>query len=91
MNYRHAHHAGSFTDVLKHAVLALVIEHLKNKPTPFRVIDTHGGIGLYDISGEAATKTGEWRDGIGRVLEAKLSTAAAGAGTPFGQEARWQF
>jgi 23S rRNA (adenine2030-N6)-methyltransferase len=68
MNYRHAYHAGNFADVLKHAVLALVIDRLKQKPTPFRVIDTHAGVGVYDLGGEAAQKTGEWRDGIGRLL-----------------------
>jgi 23S rRNA (adenine2030-N6)-methyltransferase len=26
MNYRHAYHAGNFADVLKHAVLALIVE-----------------------------------------------------------------
>ncbi|MFM9938459.1 MAG: 23S rRNA (adenine(2030)-N(6))-methyltransferase RlmJ [Hyphomicrobiaceae bacterium] len=68
MNYRHAYHAGNFADVLKHAVLALVIEHLKRKPAPFRVIDTHAGRGLYRLDDEAALKTGEWRTGIGRLL-----------------------
>jgi 23S rRNA (adenine2030-N6)-methyltransferase len=68
MNYRHAFHAGNFADVLKHAVLALVIEHLKLKPAPFRVIDTHAGVGRYDLSGVEADKTGEWRDGIGRLI-----------------------
>jgi len=32
MNYRHAFHAGSFADVVKHAVLARLIERLKEKP-----------------------------------------------------------
>ena len=68
MNYRHIYHAGNFADVLKHAVLALVVEHLKLKDQPFRVIDTHAGIGLYDLASEEAQKTGEWRDGIGRLL-----------------------
>lgn len=68
MNYRHIYHAGNFADVLKHAVLALIIEHLELKPAPFRVIDTHAGVGLYDLSSEQAQKTGEWRDGIGRLL-----------------------
>jgi 23S rRNA (adenine2030-N6)-methyltransferase len=68
MNYRHAFHAGNFADVLKHAVLALVIEHLKRKPAAFRVIDTHAGAGLYRLDGEEARRTGEWRDGIGRLL-----------------------
>jgi 23S rRNA (adenine2030-N6)-methyltransferase len=77
MNYRHAYHAGNFADVVKHAVLALVIEHLKLKPAPFRVIDTHAGIGVYDLASEAAQKTGEWREGIGRVMETRFSPAAA--------------
>ncbi|HEX2840244.1 23S rRNA (adenine(2030)-N(6))-methyltransferase RlmJ [Hyphomicrobium sp.] len=69
MNYRHIYHAGNFADVLKHAVLALVIEHLKLKDAPFRVIDTHAGTGRYDLASEKAQKTGEWRDGIGRLLD----------------------
>lgn len=68
MNYRHAYHAGNFADVQKHAVLALVIEHLKRKDAPFRYVDTHAGIGAYDLGSVQAGKTGEWQDGIGRVL-----------------------
>jgi 23S rRNA (adenine2030-N6)-methyltransferase len=69
MNYRHAYHAGNFADVLKHAVLALVIEYLKRKPGAFRVIDTHAGIGAYDLAGAEAVKTGEWHDGIARLWQ----------------------
>jgi 23S rRNA (adenine2030-N6)-methyltransferase len=68
VNYRHAYHAGNFADVVKHAILALVITHLKKKPAPFRVIDTHAGAGIYDLRAEAADKTGEWRSGIGRLI-----------------------
>lgn len=68
MNYRHAFHAGNFADVLKHVVLALIIEHLKLKPAAFRVIDTHAGTGRYDLAGTAALKTREWWEGIGRLL-----------------------
>ena len=67
MNYRHSYHAGNFADVVKHVVLSLVIAHLRGKETPFRVIDTHAGCGLYDLAGGEARKTGEWRDGIGRL------------------------
>ena len=76
MNYRHGYHAGNFADVLKHAVLALAIEHLKRKQAPFRVIDTHAGAGRYGLASIEAAKTGEWRDGIGRLLgpEAKPLT-----------------
>lgn len=68
MNYRHAFHAGNFADVMKHAVLALVIAHLKHKDTPFRVIDTHAGVGRYELTSGPAERTGEWRNGIGRLL-----------------------
>jgi 23S rRNA (adenine2030-N6)-methyltransferase len=83
MNYRHVYHAGNFADVLKHAVLALVIEHLKLKPTPFRIIDTHAGVGLYDLTGEAAQKTGEWREGIGRIVAADLPKEVADILAPY--------
>lgn len=69
MNYRHAYHAGNHADVLKHAVLARLMEHLKKKDKPFRVIDAHAGIGLYDLAGLEAGKTGEWEGGIGRLAE----------------------
>jgi 23S rRNA (adenine2030-N6)-methyltransferase len=68
MNYRHAYHAGNFADVLKHAVLALVIDYLKRKEAPFRVIDTHAGRGRYALTSKEAGKTGEWLSGIGRLL-----------------------
>lgn len=77
MNYRHAYHAGNFADVVKHAVLVRIIEYLKIKEKAFRVIDTHAGIGLYDLSSDEAQKTGEWRDGIGRLLGAELEPATA--------------
>ncbi|MBM3507953.1 MAG: 23S rRNA (adenine(2030)-N(6))-methyltransferase RlmJ [Alphaproteobacteria bacterium] len=76
MNYRHRYHAGGFHDVLKHTVLALLIEALKRKDTPFCALDTHAGIGLYDLRDEAAEKTGEAADGVlrlaGQVLPFEL-------------------
>lgn len=66
MNYRHAYHAGNFADVMKHLTLAVILDYLKRKDSPFSVIDAHGGIGLYDLMGTEANKTGEWVDGIGR-------------------------
>jgi 23S rRNA (adenine2030-N6)-methyltransferase len=70
MNYRHAFHAGGHADVLKHVVLAAMIERLKAKEAPFRVLDTHAGIGVYDLASDAAGRTGEWRDGVGRLYDA---------------------
>jgi len=75
MNYRHAFHAGSFADVVKHAVLARIVAHLKEKPAAFRVIDTHAGAGAYDLAGPEADRTGEWREGVGRLTAATLAPA----------------
>lgn len=70
MNYRHAFHAGNFADVMKHALLVRILVYLQRKETPLRVIDTHAGIGLYDLTADEAERTGEWVDGIGRLDEA---------------------
>jgi 23S rRNA (adenine2030-N6)-methyltransferase len=81
MNYRHAFHAGNFADVLKHAVLVRILLHLRAKPAAFRVIDTHAGSGLYDLAGAEAARSGEWREGIARLLEAfPASSRRAGEG-----------
>ncbi len=69
MNYRHLYHAGNFADVVKHATLARVLAYLARKSAPYRVIDTHAGIGIYDVLADEAERTGEWRDGIGRILQ----------------------
>ncbi|MBN9071229.1 MAG: 23S rRNA (adenine(2030)-N(6))-methyltransferase RlmJ [Rhizobiales bacterium] len=83
MNYRHIYHAGNFADVVKHAVLTRIVTYLKRKEAAFRVIDTHAGAGLYDLSSAEAQKTGEWRDGIGRVLAAKLVAEPAALLAPY--------
>ena len=77
MNYRHAFHAGNFADVVKHAALALLIERLKAKEAAFRVVDTHAGVGVYDLAGDEATRTGEWRHGVGRLYDRPLAPALA--------------
>jgi 23S rRNA (adenine2030-N6)-methyltransferase len=73
MNYRHAFHAGSFADVLKHIVLTRILTYLQEKQAAFRVIDTHAGAGLYDLEGEEAQRGGEWLSGIARVMQARFS------------------
>jgi 23S rRNA (adenine2030-N6)-methyltransferase len=83
MNYRHAFHAGSFADVFKHAILARVLVHLRGKTTPFRVIDIHAGAGLYDLASEEAGRTGEWRDGIGRLFDVALPAEAGALLAPY--------
>ncbi|RWB75229.1 MAG: 23S rRNA (adenine(2030)-N(6))-methyltransferase RlmJ [Mesorhizobium sp.] len=90
MNYRHAYHAGNFADVVKHAVLARLVEYLKQKDKAFRVIDTHAGIGRYDLASVEAGKTGEWQGGIGRLTEATLEPQAAALLQPYLEAVRAQ-
>jgi 23S rRNA (adenine2030-N6)-methyltransferase len=73
MNYRHAFHAGNFADVIKHVVLTRILTYLQEKPTAFRVIDTHAGAGLYDLESDEARRGGEWLTGIARVMQARFS------------------
>ncbi len=67
MNYRHAFHAGNHADVLKHLVLLALLDALKRKQSPFFVLDTHAGRGRYQLTAEESAKTGEARDGIGKL------------------------
>lgn len=83
MNYRHAYHAGNFADVVKHVVLVRLLDYLKQKDKAFRVIDTHAGIGRYDLSSVEAQKTGEWQGGIGRLIDAAAGGPAAALLAPY--------
>ncbi|NOT38948.1 MAG: 23S rRNA (adenine(2030)-N(6))-methyltransferase RlmJ [Alphaproteobacteria bacterium] len=75
MNYRHAYHAGNFADVLKHGVLAWVVRYLQQKEAPLGLIDTHAGAGIYDLTGVAARKTDEAKDGILRIVRQEAPAA----------------
>jgi 23S rRNA (adenine2030-N6)-methyltransferase len=83
LNYRHAFHAGGFADVVKHLIIARIIEYLKLKDGAFRVIDTHAGIGRYDLTSDAAQRSPEWREGIARLLQRTLPIAAAELAAPY--------
>jgi 23S rRNA (adenine2030-N6)-methyltransferase len=83
VNYSHAFHAGNFADVMKHIVLTRLVEYLKKKDAAFRVIDTHAGMGRYDLTGEIARRSPEFEDGIGRLLQAELPHKAAPLVAPY--------
>ncbi len=83
LNYRHAFHAGNFADVHKHAILTRILHYLREKPAAFRVVDTHAGTGLYDLAGPEAQRSGEWRDGIARLMAASPPPAAAALIAPY--------
>ena len=70
MNYRHAFHAGNFADCMKHAVLVWLLAAMTRKDKPFLALDTHAGAGHTDLMSGPAERTGEWRQGIGRLLGA---------------------
>jgi 23S rRNA (adenine2030-N6)-methyltransferase len=70
LSYRHAFHAGSPADVLKHAVLAYALAYATCKPRPLYVLDTHAGAGGYDLGSAMAAKTGEAATGILRLQQA---------------------
>lgn len=70
MNYRHSYHAGNFADVMKHALQWACLSYLQQKEKPFWLLDTHAGIGMYDLQAEQAQKTAEWELGIKRLLSA---------------------
>ena len=74
MNYRHIYHAGNICDVVKHAVLVLLLERFRDKETPFVVLDTHAGVGLYDLSDSAAQRTGEAAAGVIQLDQAPAIT-----------------
>ena len=71
LSYQHEYHAGNHADVVKHSVLALLIDALQRKPTPIRVIDSHAGAGAYDLTSREAQQRREFAEGIGRVLDAR--------------------
>jgi 23S rRNA (adenine2030-N6)-methyltransferase len=68
MNYRHAFHAGNFGDCVKHATLVWLLRALMRKPAPLFVLDTHAGVGRYDLGTGPAARTGEWQKGIAKLL-----------------------
>ena len=69
LSYRHAFHAGNFADVLKHSVLTLVLEYMTRKEKGFYYIDSHSGAGMYQLEDEYAQKTGEYKDGIAKLID----------------------
>src|SRR5260370_3431243 len=83
MNYRHAFHAGGFADVIKHIVLARMLIYLQEKPAAFRVIDTHAGAGIYDLTSDEARRGGEFLTGIARLMQARFSEKTLPLITPY--------
>lgn len=69
--------------MFKHVLLTRLLTHLKRKPTPFRYIDTHAGLGWYDLDSDEARRGGEWQDGIGRLDVAAAPDAVRALLAPY--------
>jgi 23S rRNA (adenine2030-N6)-methyltransferase len=76
MNYRHAFHAGNHADVFKHLTLSRLLALTARKDAPLAYLDSHAGIGLYDLAGDQASRTGEWLQGIARLWQAADAPSA---------------
>lgn len=66
-SYRHAFHAGSHADILKHLTLIHLVEYLQEKPGALTIIDTHAGAGIYNLQDGFATISKEADGGIYRL------------------------
>lgn len=69
MNYRHAFHAGNHADVFKHILLTRLLSLFSRKEQPFAYLDSHAGLGVYDLQADAASRTGEYLEGIARLWQ----------------------
>jgi 23S rRNA (adenine2030-N6)-methyltransferase len=68
-SYRHAFHAGSHADILKHLTLIHLVEYLQEKPGALTMIDTHAGAGIYSLKDGYAAVSNEAEGGIFRLLK----------------------
>lgn len=69
LSYRHGFHAGNHADVLKHMITIQLLRYFGQKETPYMVIDTHAGAGVYALDGSYASKNAEYETGIAPLWE----------------------
>lgn len=70
-SYRHAFHAGSHADILKHLTLIHLVEYLQEKPAALTMVDTHAGAGIYSLEDGFASVSKEAEGGIFQLLKFK--------------------
>ena len=68
-SYRHAFHAGSHADILKHLLMIHLVEYLQEKPGALTIVDTHAGAGIYSLIDGFATVSKEADQGIYRLAK----------------------
>jgi 23S rRNA (adenine2030-N6)-methyltransferase len=77
VNYRHSFHAGNFADLVKHAAVLSILSRLQADPSPLRVVDTHAGAGLYDLTSVDAKRSREAEAGVARLAQGDLPAPLA--------------
>jgi len=77
-SYRHAFHAGSHADILKHLTLIHLVEYLQEKPGALTIVDTHAGAGIYNLEDGFATVSKEADGGIFRLAQYVESSRKSG-------------
>jgi 23S rRNA (adenine2030-N6)-methyltransferase len=73
-SYRHAFHAGSHADILKHLITVQLVRYLQEKPGALSIVDTHAGAGLYNLQDGFAAISQESAGGIIRLKDYLAST-----------------
>ena len=68
-SYRHAFHAGSHADIIKHLTLIHLVEYLQEKPGALTMVDTHAGAGIYSLIDGFAKVSNEADQGIHRLAK----------------------
>ena len=68
-SYRHAFHAGTHADILKHLTLIHLVEYLQEKPGALTMVDTHAGAGIYSLQDGFSTVSKEADGGIFRLTQ----------------------
>jgi len=78
-SYRHAFHAGSHADILKHLVVIHLVQYLQEKPGALTIVDTHAGAGIYSLIDGFAAVSKEADQGIYRLSDfAKRNPVSSG-------------
>ncbi|CAM3701984.1 23S rRNA (adenine(2030)-N(6))-methyltransferase RlmJ [Polynucleobacter antarcticus] len=85
-SYRHAFHAGSHADILKHLVLIHLVEYLQEKPGALTMVDTHAGAGIYSLTDGFAAVSNEASGGIYRLMQFAAEEKVAGRSLSAGIE-----
>lgn len=67
LSYRHSFHAGNPADVLKHLVVIETLRYMTQKDKPLDYIDTHSGVGIYQLANAESQKTQEYLEGVAKL------------------------